>query len=120
MKQLPHGSSITFKDTDSFQNLLRMAAEENIDCAMVWDFILQKYPEQTSKVEKLFDKNDLPAPVLIIAAEKNSGVNEKIIRFATNDSNAFFSGFQAPDIKLINQFLVDMKSAREHFHILES
>lgn len=117
MDFIPKHTLLKFEDTNGFQDLLFKTAEGQIDCSMVWDIILQENPDAANKVHQLFNKNDLPTPVLIGRPGFPSNIKEKINHFKTTDIKAFFNGFQPADIRGINQFQQAIQKSIQYFNI---
>ena len=116
---LPKDTTLNFKNTNGFADMLHKAAMEEIDGAMVWDIILQQRPQDAAKVQPLFNKSDLPTPVIVIRKGSDDSIKDKINTFITSDKKAFFNGFRAPEVKPLDQFVFDMKAAQAYFHILQ-
>lgn len=118
MQFLPKNTPLSFRDTNGFSDMIHKTAEEIIDCAMVWDIIMQQHPEESHKVHQLFYKSDLPTPVIVISENNDASISSRINSFKSRDTNTFFNAFQAPEMNLINQFVLDMKKASEYFRVL--
>ena len=114
---LPKNTIFKFQDTNGFKDMLVKTAEKKIVSSMVWDIFLIQNPNLANKVHQLFTKDDLPCPVLCAKENFPQNLIEKINQFKSNDSQAFFNGFQTPNIPFIQSFLEDIKKASAHFAI---
>lgn len=117
MNFLPSKTNITFKDTNGFQDMLHKTATDKLDASMVWDIILQQNANDASIVRELFEKSDIPTSVIVSHEGFSAALTDQISLFNSNDSKAFFTGFQTPDREVINQFIAAMQFAGEHFNV---
>lgn len=97
--------------------MLHKTAEDIVDCSMVWDIIMQQHPQDSNKVHELFNKHDLPTPVIVSKKGVDIDIEGKLQNFISQDKAFFFNGFSKPDMQLINQFILDTQKASKFFHI---
>jgi hypothetical protein len=107
--------SIRFIDTNGFEDMLAKTAKQKIDAAMVWDVILEKYPQY--KVQELASIDNLPTPVIIAQQEIPAVLQEKVTRFCSDDKTSFFNGFTKPNLTLIHNFKDQMALAESYFNL---
>ena len=113
MNHLPAGTTLTFKFADSFTDLLHQTAQNKIDCAMVWDDILQLKPDDAKQVQEYFSLDDLPTPVIVV--RPGVMLPGSMINYVSSDKEFLFAGFKAPGLENINNFLQVVNAARKHF-----
>lgn len=118
MKILPQHTTLTFKNTNGFKDMLHKTAGKKLDCSMVWDIILKQNPQDTAKVHELFHKNDLPTPIIVTQTDLPDDIRQKLINFRSTDHHSFFIGFQKPNLIAINQFIAAMQKTTNYFTVV--
>jgi hypothetical protein len=117
MQVLPQGTELQFENTNGFQDLLDKTAADKVDCSMVWKMILRRNPSDAAKVHELFEKDDLPTPVILANNEFPQGLIDKLNQFKSTDKMAYFNGFHVPDLDNIQRFIKNMEAAKGYFKI---
>lgn len=117
MNYVPKDTVFKFEDTKSFQDMLHKTAEGSIDGSMVWNIILQQNKKSTDKVRFVFSKSDLPTPVIVAHPDFPAAEREKLNKFNSSDSKAFFSGFKEPNLPALQKFLTAMQQAISFYRL---
>lgn len=118
MNVLEKGTSLHFKNTNGFADLLHKTALQAVDAGTVWRLTMRQHSDDADKVHELFEKDDLPAPIIVGTPNLPEEIKEKLKQFKTSDKQFAFSRFQAAELQAINEFLVAVHKTREYFNVV--